>query len=83
MLINLLGNAAKYTEKGFVEARFEKASLTQRETVLVTISDSGPGIEPDRQGTIFRIYETECAVLKHSDSGKLAGLGLAISNKIC
>ena len=72
MLVNLLGNAVKYTEKGTVGVRAERRG----EQVLLCVSDTGRGIsEADRQ----RMFE---AFVRLPDAPerttKGAGLGLAI-----
>ena len=73
---NLVNNAIKFTEEGFV-----KISLTYgNECLTLAVSDSGPGIDPEKQEQIFTPYVS----LKHGnsreDSG--AGLGLSVSKEI-
>lgn len=81
VLINLLTNAVKYTEKGSVtlEARTEALGDDPSGLVVVTVSDTGIGIAPDRISAIFdefaRVGEPSSAV----DS---TGLGLAISKRL-
>jgi len=75
ILINLLGNAVKYTDNGHV-------SLCVRpeadQKVLFEIADTGPGIAADQQEHIFHaFYQTEDGIAK----GEGTGLGLTISRE--
>ena len=72
MLVNLLGNAVKYTERGSVGVHAQRAG----EHVFLSVSDTGRGIsEADRQ----RMFEAFVRLPDAPDqSTKGAGLGLAI-----
>ena len=73
ILINLLGNAVKFTIHGGVElmATYNDGRL------IVTVSDSGPGISIENQEKVFQAFE------RGSDKGKPgAGLGLAITLRL-
>jgi signal transduction histidine kinase/ActR/RegA family two-component response regulator len=73
VLINIIGNAFKFTENGSVSVSF-----SWEENVLkVIIMDTGPGIPVEHQQTIFQAYNRYNAINK-----KGAGLGLAISAQI-
>jgi len=74
-LINLVGNAIKFTEQGHVKVtvRLEKAGL--KEYIGFHIEDTGIGIPPDEQGKIFDIfYQTD-----GSSTRKFGGTGLGLS----
>jgi len=72
VLINLIGNAAKYTEKGEISLRI----LCQDEQIKFEIADTGPGISTEEQKNLFQsFYQTSVGVNK----GEGTGLGLAIS----
>lgn len=64
---NLIQNAIKYTEKGFVRITLEE----RKEEVVFRVEDSGPGISPERQRELFR------PVRPGQPGG--AGLGLSIA----
>jgi PAS domain S-box-containing protein len=76
VLINLLSNAAKFTERGhiLVHAQAEPAG-PDRCRVILTVEDTGPGIAPENLARIFDAFDQSGA---GSRSGG-TGLGLAIS----
>ena len=72
VITNLLGNAIKFTDAGTV-----KISLTQdSDRVIVTVKDSGIGISPQDQQTIFQRFHQG----NHRRAGK--GLGLYLCRQI-
>ncbi|WKJ88677.1 ATP-binding protein [Methylomonas montana] len=74
VLINLLGNAVKYTEQGYTSLRLTPAV----DSIRFEVIDSGPGIPSDDQERIFQpFYQAESGVAK----GEGTGLGLAISRE--
>jgi two-component system, sensor histidine kinase and response regulator len=79
MLVNLLGNAVKFTERGGVTAR---VVVDRREageaTLLVTIEDTGPGIGPEEVLGLFRPFaQARVGILAQGGTG----LGLALSRE--
>ena len=88
VLVNLLGNAIKYTEEGQVVLRVKTKPLAasgerkqhERPVALqVEISDTGPGIAPDELDCLFSAFEQTETGLK-SQQG--TGLGLPISRDL-
>ncbi len=69
VLINLLGNAVKFTEKGEVVLRVQAAG---GERYSFEVHDSGPGIAPDRREAIFEPFEQD------RRTGRLGGTGLGL-----
>ncbi|MFV0281993.1 MAG: ATP-binding protein [Rhodoblastus sp.] len=77
ILINLLGNAVKYTERGGVGLRIMRGP---GETILFNVEDTGPGVPPEQRAAIFQEFERgdDSATAVHGG----AGLGLAISRAL-
>ena len=81
VLINLVGNAIKFTPRdGHVFVRVEADRLTG-EATRVDVQDTGIGIPHDRQDAIFEAFEQVDAQVAHTYGG--TGLGLSISRKLC
>ncbi|MFO3795832.1 MAG: response regulator, partial [Anaerolineales bacterium] len=81
VLLNLLSNAAKFTEQG--EIRVEASVQTNangQEEVLVKVSDTGPGISEEDQKRLFQPFSQVDTSLTRKTGG--TGLGLAISAQL-
>jgi signal transduction histidine kinase/DNA-binding response OmpR family regulator len=80
VLINLLGNAVKFTDKGTVTLRVDMLAITQDQAKLrFSIEDTGVGIAPDDVAKLFQAFE-QVGDRQRQIEG--TGLGLAISQKI-
>ncbi len=77
VLVNLVGNALKFTEQGEIVLA---AAPAGGEQVLLSVRDTGIGIEPDRQMEIFEPF-TQADVSSTRRFGG-TGLGLAISREL-
>jgi signal transduction histidine kinase/HAMP domain-containing protein len=75
IIVNLVGNAIKFTEQGSVKISF--ASLTN--SVKVIVSDTGKGIPPENQKLLFRKFQQAESNILTRDNTKGTGLGLYIS----
>ena len=75
-MTNLINNAIKFTEKGFIEFGYE----VDNEEVVFHVKDSGIGIVKDKQKIIFERFQQATATTEKLYGG--TGLGLAIS-KAC
>lgn len=81
VLINLLGNAIKFTETGEIELRVEQIELDKDEVSLrFTVRDTGIGIPEEKQQRIFDAFMQEDSSVSKRFGG--TGLGLTISNNI-
>lgn len=73
ILINLLNNAVKYTDEGFIELKFS----IKNNNYVFSVIDSGIGIPPNQQKNIFNPWERI-----EESTAKGAGIGLFISQKL-
>lgn len=81
VLVNLLGNAAKFTEKGEIELQIEKIGGDDlQSTICFSVRDTGIGIREDKQQKIFDAFSQEDSSTTKRYGG--TGLGLTISNKL-
>jgi PAS domain S-box-containing protein len=81
VLINLIGNALKFTEKGGVHLSLEtETSNNQKTRLKFKASDTGPGISLDDQHKIFEEFAQADNESTRKHGG--AGLGLSISKRI-
>jgi PAS domain S-box-containing protein len=78
IVINLVGNAIKFTDKGEVMLHVERQSQTESALDLhFFVSDTGIGIPEDKQQTIFEAFEQADTSTTRKYGG--TGLGLSIS----
>ena len=76
VLLNLLGNAIKFTEEGEIGVKV----TVSNETFLVSVSDTGPGLSEDDQKKIFEDFQQADGSTTRGKDG--TGLGLSIAKKI-
>jgi signal transduction histidine kinase/CheY-like chemotaxis protein/HPt (histidine-containing phosphotransfer) domain-containing protein len=81
IVVNLVGNAIKFTKEGEVEVRVATESRDDHHVVLhVSVRDTGIGIPPDKQATIFEAFtQADGSTTRHFGG---TGLGLSISMKL-
>jgi len=72
ILVNLIGNAVKFTDQGGVTVRLN-AKQNQRRHLLIEVEDSGPGIQPDEQRRLFEPF------VQLSEGATHGGTGLGLS----
>jgi signal transduction histidine kinase/ActR/RegA family two-component response regulator len=78
VLVNLLGNAVKFTESGGVEARISVNA--RRQQLVFTVRDTGIGIPLHQQAAVFAAFAQADGSISRKYGG--TGLGLAISSKL-
>jgi signal transduction histidine kinase len=79
VLINLAGNALKFTDVGSITLRLSGATTDRR--ARLDVVDTGVGIPADRLGAIFHPFEQASADTVKTHGG--TGLGLSISRTLC
>ncbi|MCP4203416.1 MAG: response regulator [bacterium] len=78
VLINLVGNAVKFTDSGYVELEVSALETADEEIRLrFCVQDTGIGIEPEHRATIFESFQQADGSTTRNYGG--TGLGLAIS----
>ena len=78
ILINLIGNAIKFTKKGHVTLSVDFSS--NKNTYKFSVIDTGIGIPPDAQKNVFEAFsQADATITKHFGG---TGLGLQICQKI-
>ena len=85
VLVNLVGNAFKFTQRGAVRMRVEKVEESGRprpgvNMVRFTVADSGIGIAPEAMPRLFQKFEQADATTTRRYGG--TGLGLAICRQL-
>ena len=80
VLINLTGNALRFTHAGRVIVRLHADPLTHR-ALRIDVVDTGIGIAADRQRAIFEPFEQADSTTSRAYGG--TGLGLSIARSLC
>lgn len=83
ILVNLVGNAIKFTQEGFIEIGVkidEFDNLESEVDLQIYVKDTGIGISEAKQEAIFHDFEQEDHTISEKYGG--TGLGLAISNRL-
>jgi len=81
IVINLVGNAIKFTSQGEVLIRVEKQQETENETILhFAVTDTGVGILLEKQASIFEAFTQADNSTTRKYGG--TGLGLSISSRL-
>ncbi|QSJ19998.1 two-component sensor histidine kinase [Nostoc sp. UHCC 0702] len=80
VLINVIGNATKFTDEGNITITTTIQHNSGKSQVIITVTDTGLGIEPAQQHKLFRPF----VMVNGSTTRKIegTGLGLAISRNL-
>ena len=76
VLVNLMSNALRHTEKGTITIAVD---ISQATDVIVTVSDTGEGIAPERLASLFERYNRS---QENETNRNQTGLGLYICKEI-
>ena len=77
VVVNLLGNAIKFTSSGVIELR---TARTASDRLRVEVADTGPGIAGGQRGKLFQTFERLDTTPVQGIQG--SGLGLALSAQL-
>ena len=81
IVVNLVGNAIKFTEEGEILLQVRTESLSEGKAQLgFSVSDTGIGIPPEKQAVIFEAFSQADSSTTRRYGG--TGLGLAISSQL-
>jgi len=83
ILINLVGNSLKFTDKGEIVIKVESKNINDHDhtcQVRISVSDTGIGIAPENQATIFEKFSQADTSMTRKYGG--TGLGLSISRTL-
>ncbi len=81
IILNLVGNAIKFTDRGAVSVRVENQLRTGNQTTLhFEVEDSGIGIDAAQQKAIFGVFTQADTSMTRKYGG--TGLGLAITSRL-
>jgi signal transduction histidine kinase/CheY-like chemotaxis protein len=79
-LLNLLSNACKFTSNGTISLQARRSATDGREWLTFRVTDTGIGITPEQQSTLFEPFVQADASITRKHGG--TGLGLSISRRL-
>ncbi len=77
VVLNLVSNAVKFTDRGRIEVALSRGSAA--ESIVLTVSDTGPGIAPHERASLFQPFSR----LDATAAKEGTGLGLALAAAFC
>ncbi|ABK45446.1 Hpt sensor hybrid histidine kinase [Magnetococcus marinus MC-1] len=81
ILFNLVGNALKFTERGFVRVSVQAEQVREADLLLrIQVEDSGIGISDEYKNRLFEIFSQQDSSISRRYGG--SGLGLVITRKL-
>lgn len=81
ILVNIIGNAAKFTEEGYVKLSMQAEEEKEGIRLIVKVKDTGIGIKKQDMAKLFVSFNQVDTHYSHGMEG--TGLGLAISRALC
>ncbi len=82
VLLNLIGNAVKFTESGYIKLSSRKVErgIAGKIDLIISVTDTGIGIPPDQQQIVFESFRQQDGQSTRKYGG--TGLGLAITKRL-
>ena len=81
ILLNLLSNAAKFTENGKITIDASRENSDQNDWIIFRVSDTGIGMTDEQKSKVFQAFSQADTSVTRKFGG--AGLGLVISKRFC
>jgi signal transduction histidine kinase len=81
IVLNLLSNAAKFTEHGSITVSAWRQVIADVEWIYLRVADTGIGIDPEQLPTLFQAFTRAHPSTRRKYEG--TGLGLALSSHLC
>jgi len=81
IVLNLLSNACKFTEKGSVSISISRSRANDNDWITLCVSDTGIGMTKEQLGRLFQEFMQADSSTTRKYGG--TGLGLAISDRLC
>ena len=81
VLLNLLGNATKFTHRGIIELTAQRVGDPSGDWLVLAVRDTGIGITADQQTRLFQPFTQADSSTTREYGG--TGLGLALSRRLC
>jgi len=80
ILMNLVGNAAKFTEHGTIVINAGVIESPEKSSLVIDIEDTGPGMTGEQSQTLFHAFKQADSTVTRKHGG--TGLGLTISRRL-
>ncbi|MGE0171286.1 MAG: ATP-binding protein [Oligoflexales bacterium] len=80
ILLNVIGNAIKFTEKGSIEIEIKQVAHNDNQLLSFAIKDTGPGLDDNDKRNLFKPFVQADSSLTRKFGG--TGLGLALSKRL-
>lgn len=81
ILVNIVGNAIKFTERGYIKVRISLLHKDNHDYLKMQVEDTGIGIKKQNLEKLFESFSQVDSHYNHSQEG--TGLGLAICQSLC
>ncbi len=80
ILMNLVGNAAKFTERGQIDIQVDRTTLNGEPAIRIAVVDTGPGMSPEQARHLFQPFVQADTSVTRKHGG--TGLGLTICRRL-
>ena len=81
MLLNLLGNAAKFSKDGMIVLKVRRTTADERDWIEFSVQDSGIGMTAEQTAKVFEAFTQADSSTTRKYGG--SGLGLSITRMLC